>query len=1392
MKSSNENEWISMIPSKSFIGIKSSGIFAPLAYWRSDSDWGIGDLDTLSQVIVFARKTNQSIIQLLPLNLPSNDNSPYSIASSYILDPVYIGIQHLLHFLGISDKEDETIKVIIDNKKDEIAGLRNQKKSNNDLSRTLKYDIFRNVYEIFQSSHKTLHISLASRFKSYCDNNSDWLSDHLLYFILSKEYHSDNFREWPEDIAKRNEKKIKSLKEQYKDKIQFEAFLQWIMTEELLAIQKEAGDGEKSVEIMFDQPFAFGNADVWTNRKAFYLDADSLKRDYTQGAPPHRLDIPQHWQFTLLNFEQIQAKELLLKRFKFLLQFCSLLRIDHLLGYYQVYFMSEDVKCDYTLKKLGLWDEIEGIFSSSIDAISKREQIFTTIVSGLKKHLPKEIYNKVFDEKDVLRHGNALLAARRGSKAGKLENDESGWYKVFSEEFSQNVFYSLLNPQKKVENDYLIKIIEQSENFLQPDDNLQICFFNWGLGEELLSDFMYEAQAQGKTIILENLGLVPPLVEDSVKAMGACEFKPLYFGYQFFIGNPNSYWFDHISERDYATFSIHDTVPLESWWTGRGEWSNKKYYFKDLDQKKDVINWLVQREYLSNKNEADIDELTPQMHKAILSSVADSHANMAVLMMPDIFKSGEEGIINIPGQSGWWTTRAPVSVEDLISETGKKAKEAVSLLLYLASLKNRDHVKNQLAVSGSKPVRIINTLPSTKTGTKQIRFLDEKFIVHVSVSGKCKKVELIFNSEKSFELYEIRLTNMEFRKIRLFRIDLQVTKDFIGCNPFRISIDGEIKTSFAYLIGLEANMETNPLAENYGIVNLDYHALDFSENLFYELLSGPLKNWLRSQRWFLTKPEEIDRISIFDFFELKMDSADSRCFGIICNIKTRSRLISYFIPLLFMRDSSDSGHVQERILSVIIKKIKYHILPAEHRTIYQEEFRKMLFEESVLISYKKNRVKNTFVDPHLTNLLNPPVTSARNLLIGTGDTSSNILTNVEIGTNSFVVKTVKTGDYDIEMEMYEVLSKSGYKSMPRAYSTAYLETENNHKIPLSITIEKITGPETVIDENWKMKAGYNVAKVFTNAVERYKEIPGNRENGNNNELCEIVLNELIRKDLDPDNQLTLKTLNTLSYRKLINDIGEVIAGFNIRLGKNNDKGFGKAYFDNEEMKRVLSTKYIRQIESRLPSLDDGINDLFRSTFINLKDKILEKIDMLCSYKSNLFATRIHGDMQLDQILLDENFHLKIIDFGGAPGLKIDEKRAKSLAVVDIAGIISAFGYIKFYVLNTYNKIDRERIFNILIDEKQYKERDKKLFDLIDFSNTFEQKIRSIIIDSYTSWLERNDGISIIIEDWDLKHVKEIIDFAVISRGLYEITYEISVRPSEGNALIPLASIARLL
>src|SRR5271154_4246902 len=71
---------------------KLAGILCPVFAIRTEGDLGIGDTEGVRQMIDWCQAHGISMLQVLPINETSDDNSPYNAISSMALDPTTIAV----------------------------------------------------------------------------------------------------------------------------------------------------------------------------------------------------------------------------------------------------------------------------------------------------------------------------------------------------------------------------------------------------------------------------------------------------------------------------------------------------------------------------------------------------------------------------------------------------------------------------------------------------------------------------------------------------------------------------------------------------------------------------------------------------------------------------------------------------------------------------------------------------------------------------------------------------------------------------------------------------------------------------------------------------------------------------------------------------------------------------------------------------------------------------------------------------------------------------------------------------------------------------------------------------------------------------------------------------
>jgi maltose alpha-D-glucosyltransferase/alpha-amylase len=124
--------------------------------------------------------------------------------------------------------------------------------------------------------------------------------------------------------------------------------------------------------------------------------------------------------------------------------------------------------------------------------------------------------------------------------------------------------------------------------------------------------------------------------------------------------------------------------------------------------------------------------------------------------------------------------------------------------------------------------------------------------------------------------------------------------------------------------------------------------------------------------------------------------------------------------------------------------------------------------------------------------------------------------------------------------------------------------------------------------------------------------------------------------------------------------------------------FAPEPFTSEDAKS-LASEISRQATSTLALLETKLDALsitdqpLAQQVLNLKQRITQRFTALAAISTSAKRIRYHGDYHLGQVLYTGSDFM-IIDFEGEPARPLSERRAKALALRDVAGMLRSFQY----------------------------------------------------------------------------------------------------------------------
>lgn len=294
---------------------KKVGIMVPL--FSLPGEHGIGDVDSLYKLVDQFKDTGIRIIQLLPMNAVSGDDtSPYSSISSFAFNPVYISLSRLKHV------------------QEDLEPFQAEDKVDYPRVNAYKYGCLNRAYQNFREKGTPLE---RKQFESYCSKTEEWLEPYSVFHALSME-HKSAFWDWPEGV--RSYEGGREWAGENERNVEFIRYLQWIIYTQWQDLKEYAQ--RYNIHFMGDLPLyvSKNSCDYWHQPELF-------RKGVHAGVPPDiYAEEGQDWGNPIYDWKVMKKDGFSWwkKRLLWLKEFFDLVRIDHIRGLYSYWAVPDGAK----------------------------------------------------------------------------------------------------------------------------------------------------------------------------------------------------------------------------------------------------------------------------------------------------------------------------------------------------------------------------------------------------------------------------------------------------------------------------------------------------------------------------------------------------------------------------------------------------------------------------------------------------------------------------------------------------------------------------------------------------------------------------------------------------------------------------------------------------------------------------------------------------------------------------------------------------------------------------------------------------------------------------------------------------------------------------------------
>ena len=310
------------------------GLALQLYSVRSQRSWGVGDLTDLLDLTTWAGMGHGAGFVLVnPLHAAEPvaplEPSPYLPSTRRFVNPLYLRVEAIEEYAYLDDAARREVELLHAG----VASLNEADAVDRDAAWTAKDAALRLVHQVRRSPGRDI------AYRAFVSQQGQGLTDFATWSVLCA-LHGPDWREWPAQLQIPRSAAVAELQRTHSDEVDYYCWLQWVLDEQLRAVQDEARDSGMPIGLM--QDLAVGvhpdGADAWGLQ-------DVLAHGIDVGAPPDAFNQQGQnwsqppWRPDMLAETGYAAYRDLLRT---VMRHAGGLRVDHIIGLFRLWWIPQD------------------------------------------------------------------------------------------------------------------------------------------------------------------------------------------------------------------------------------------------------------------------------------------------------------------------------------------------------------------------------------------------------------------------------------------------------------------------------------------------------------------------------------------------------------------------------------------------------------------------------------------------------------------------------------------------------------------------------------------------------------------------------------------------------------------------------------------------------------------------------------------------------------------------------------------------------------------------------------------------------------------------------------------------------------------------------------------